>query len=1307
MIGKDTGVLMIRNALYRTLRTGAVLLAGAASLTFVSAQVAPAARTITTAVNNADRVALSGSMRRDLKLATDHGAANPSLAAHHVNLVLQRSADRQAMLDQYLSDVQNPQAASYHRWLTPAEYGAQFGAAADDVQTIAAWLQSQGLSIEKISPAANTITFSGTVGQLEAAFSTSIHSLSVHGEAHVANVTEPQIPRALAPAVKSVVGLDDFHPRPTLQKGPAARFNAATRRIEPDFTLYDSSGNPYLYVNPADAATIYDTPNAALNTAYKGTTYDGTGITVGVVSDSDVDVSSVINYRTAFLGETTTNVNLPTIIVDGTDPGTNNDEVESWLDLEVLGGLAPKAKINYYTSDDSDISSGLFNAIERAINDNAVSILSISYGGCEANEGTSTTQFIGELYQQAAAQGITVAVSSGDSGSADCDSSASTSATQGLGVNGLGSSPYNISVGGTDYEVLITAFSTYVESANSGVPPYYETALSYIPEEPWNDSTSTNGALANDTPYLIQGSTDIIAGGGGKSIVFTKPAFQTALTPADGARDMPDVAFLAGNGLYGAVWVLCEVVLTGPDCANTNGVFTSASTFDGAGGTSAATPAFAGMLALVEQSTGSRLGNANNVLYKLAGSKYSTVFHDVTTGNNAVVCTSGSPDCGANGFTTGYDAGTGYDLASGLGSVDAAVMLADWSSAVGASSNTTLTIDGSTSPVSVVHGTSLNFAVGVNPSTATGSAGLITTETAAAGAPTLNGQAFTVTINNGAGTGSYNGLPGGQYTVYANYGGDASVASSQSSAISVNISAEPSSTLLSVNAYTPTEVTITNLAAVPYGSYLFAESSVYGTAEGYAASLGYATGTMMYFDNGTSIGTAPITSGNFASFPAIVNGVYPYTVGTHNLTAKFPGDLSYSANTSNTASFTVVKGITGVTLTPATTTLQSTASDNVLVEVTTASMGIAPTGTLTLTTNGTTLGTASTLGSITTFNGTVAATYTFNVQGKQLLNGANTLTATYSGDSNYAASSGTVTITLSESGFALKTTAISIGAGATTGNTATITATSKGTFAGVVNLSCAVTSAPASATSPITCSVPSSIDMTGTTPATATLTVNSTSTTTSGTYVVTITGADAATGKITATTTSTVTVTGIPSITLANSGAITFTAGATTGNTSTLVATPVNGFTGAVTFSCAVTTAPAGAIDPITCSASPASVTISGTGTVTSTLTIGSTARTTASLMKPVLGGLGGTVLAMSLFFFLPSRRRRPLRDLLALVVLVSLGSLAGCGGSSGASKTTPPPPLTGTTAGAYVVTVTATPAGATAQTATVNVTVN
>jgi len=1283
-------------------------------VSFLCAQGPVNSRRITTPVNDADRVTLAASTPKNLSSAKDLGVADASIVGHHVTLVLQRTVSQQAALSQYLSDVQNPDSSQYHKWLTPAEYGARFGVAADDVQTIIAWLQSQGLTLERVSPAANMISFSGTVGQLQSAFSTTIHSVSVQGKTHIANLRSSQIPRALSPVVKGVMGLDDFHPHSNLMPGPTAKFNSKTHRIEPDLTLFDQAGNPALYMDPSDAATIYDTPNTALNPNYSGTTYDGTGVTVGVVGDTDVDLGPVTNYRLAFLGETTGNVNLPAPVLDGSDPGTNGDELEAFLDLEVLGGIVPKAKINYYESDDTDLSAGLFDAIQRAINDNVVSILSISYGSCEANLGTSTNQFLEEIYAQAAAQGITVTVSSGDSGSAGCDNQdTETSAINGLAVNGLGSTPYNVSVGGTDFDVLGTNFSTYVNATTSGSSPYWRTALQYIPENPWNDSTSSNGALANNNPLFLGSggttvSTNIIGAGGGMSGIYNKPVFQSALTPADGARDVPDVAFLAGNGLYGAIWVVCGPSLTaGTDCIMQNGAFTSGTTFTGVGGTSAATPAFAGMLAQVVQATGSRIGQANNVLYNLAMNNYGTVFHDVTVGNNSVVCSSAT-DCGANGFLTGYDAGTGYDLASGLGSVDAAAMVKNWASGVGTSSATTLKINGATSPVNVMHGTSLNFAVGVNPSSATGLAALVNNDPAATGAPLQHGQPFTIPISNGAGTASYNGLPGGQYSVYASYGGDTGTAASQSQPIGVNIAPEPSSTMLTVNAYNLATTPLANLNAIPYGSYIFADTTVYGTAEGYTASLGSATGTMTIFDNGKQIGTSPINSGNLSSFPAMSAGVYPFAAGTHTVTASFPGDESYQSSVSKGVSFTVVQVPTSVQLLPTLSAMLSTATDSIQVNINTSSLGSGPTGTLTLTANGVTLGSTNSflvqnqVGDYTVFD-----TATFNVPGTALQAGLNTLTATYTGDANYTGSSATATVTVTEVAFTLRASPLTISAGVSTGNTTAVSAYSYGGFAGPVTLSCAVTSTPPNATSPVTCSVPSTLDVAGVDAVTAPLTVNSTASTTGGAYTVTISGKDAATGKTTASTTTQVNVSLVPGVALNNSGAITMHPGSTVGNTSTLTLTPANGFEGVVSMSCAITSAPSAVADPITCGIEPAVVTINGPASGTAVLSIGSAQSTTAFLHSrtDLSHTAGGILAALGFCLILPFPRRHRFTRLAALVLFAALGSMLGCGGSGNQNPTSPAQP--GTSAGTYVVTVTANPAGGATQTATVTVTVN
>ncbi|MFT4113004.1 MAG: protease pro-enzyme activation domain-containing protein [Silvibacterium sp.] len=1303
---------------------------------------------ITAPVSDTKLVTLPGNVHPLAVAGNDRGVAPASTSTGKVQLILKRSRAQQMALTQYLADVQNPHSASYHKWLTPSEYGTKFGISDADLATVEQWLAAEGLKVESVSPARNLIEFSGDFGQVESAFHTPMHVFEVGGRSHFANTLNPQIPAALGNVISGVGPLHDFRPVSQAKFSSKAHFDTSSKAIQPDLTLFDSSGNPYLYVDPADAATIYDTPNATLNPAYTGTTYDGTGVNIGVAGDSNITIGDVTNYRVAFLNETSSSANVPQVVVDGNDPGINGDEGEALLDVEVAGGIAPKAKVYFYTSSDTELESGLIDSIYRAVSDNTVSILNISFGACEAEFGTSGNQLISEMMQQAAAQGISVTVSAGDSGSAGCDSDASTEAENGLAVNGLASTPYNIAVGGTDFDVLLNGFTTYVQDESggnptSGVSPYYRTALSYIPEEPWNDSTYPNENTASNVA-LDNGGTNIIAGSGGESSCvnsvtnadgsvtcqsgYAKPAFQGSLTPTDGVRDIPDVSFLAANGLYGAVWVICADPQatgsegTGADCQTTDGQFTSSSTFTGVGGTSAAAPAFAGMLALIEQKTGSRLGQANYVLYQLAQSNYSTIFHDITEGDNSVVCASGSPNCGDNGFLTGYDAGTGYDLASGLGSVDATQLVNNWASATLASTSTAFTINGSMSSLTVTHGTSLTFKANVSPTTATGAVAIVDTANENTNGVLNNGQ-IAIPLTGGVGSISYNGLPGGTYTVYGQYSGDTSDAASTSDpGIQVTVNAEDSTTNLSTTFYSADNTTtpLTSLSNVPYGSYLLADATIQGKAEG-ASTQGIATGTVTLTDNGTAVGAAlGINQTNEAFFESpstAYTGVF--APGTHKLVANYSGDASYNASSSTPVNFTVVKGVTSVAVVPASTSLSSTQSDKITIQVNTSSVGAYPTGTLTIAVNGTTVETTSSLQQSYGDTG-VAAAITLTLQGSSLASGTNTITATYGGDNNYAGSTGTATLTVAEAAFQLTTTgSINVQAGATTGDTSTITVAPSNGFTGVVNLSCAVSSEPASASNPATCSIPSTVNITGTTPMTAALTAVTESTTTAGSYAITVTATDASTGKITKTATVNLTVTSPVStqqgITLANSGGITIAPGATTGNTSTISVTPAGGFTGAVNLSCAVTTSLTSPTDAPTCSV-PTSVTVSGSSAASATLTV-TTTPATSGAVRAIRFGIPGTALATLLFLGLP-RRRRWAGYLGALVLLIGTVAITGCGAGSSSTSSTGSGSSsgsgssggsTGTTAGAYTVTVTGTDAatgkitGSTAVTLTVN----
>lgn len=1001
-----------------------------AALTLASlpsqAQSAPQQRSlavtrITQAIDESRLVTLKGNVHPLAQARFDRGAAPASMPTGRIMLLLQGTQQQQTALKQYLDSLQNPGSPSYHKWLTPEQYGALYGPTEQDVQTVSAWLQSQGFEVSKVAKARNMIEFSGSVAQVQQAFHTEIHSFVINGRQHYANISDPQIPAALAPVVAGVASLNDFRTRPGARLNGPAHFDPTSKTIKPDLTLQDPKGNNYLYVDPADAATIYDTPNTNLNRNYKsGTTYDGTGITIGIAGDSNLTTADVANYRTLFLNGQ--NPSALHVIIDGNDPGINGDEIEALLDTEVAGALAPGANINFYTSADTDLQSGLFLAIFRALDDNTVSILNLSFGACEANEGAAGNQQILAAWQQAAAQGISVTTSTGDSGSAACDNpNTEQAATGGLAVSGIASTPYNIAVGGTDYDVLAsngtTSFNQYVDSTNgSGIAPYYGTALGYIPEVPWNDSASSNAALSANTPFKdSNGNTNIVAAGGGASsmavcgfaldvqtdkcpgnlLPYPKPAFQSSLTPNDKARDLPDVSLLASDGAYGATWVVClgptVSGTTGTDCQPTTPGTLTGATFSGVGGTSAAAPAFAGMLALVAQSQAAqgknpRLGQADTVLYALAKSN-PAVFHDVTTGNNSVYCSGGTTaGCGANSFMTGYNAGTGYDLASGLGSVDATQMVNNWSSVSFAATTTSLTVNGSTAAVNVQHGTPLTFAATVAPGSATGTVTLLTNSTLP-----NNSFQFQLPLTNGSASGSYNGLPGGTYNVYGYYGGDSTNAASSSNLIPVTISPEGSKTLLLANLYDATtgQSLGTNVTSAPYGSYVTVNAHPYGVASttdaaGNIIPDGIATGTVAFFNGTTSITQQPlqVNSQGVASYNS--NTLAP---GSYNFTGNYSGDLSMTPSTSNAAPVTIVQGTTQTTVAASAAAVTSATSVTLMATIATDSLGDAPTGTVTFFSGTTAIGSAVAVkGGVDPKTGLVNATATLAVTGAQLKN---------------------------------------------------------------------------------------------------------------------------------------------------------------------------------------------------------------------------------------------------------------------------------------------------------------------------------
>ncbi len=493
-------------------------------------------------VDDEQLLTLSGNRHPLATVQNDTGAVAPDFRMDRMVLTLLPDAAQETALAQLLDEQQNPESPYYHRWLTPEEYGESFGVSESDTSQVTEWLQAHGMDIEEISGGRRAIVFSGTAAQVESAFHTQIHTYKVAGEVHHANASDPQIPEAFAGVVGGVLSLHDFRTQP---------MNSGARLPIPEFT----SGG-YYYLAPADFATIYD-----LNPAYQQGII-GSGQSIAIVARSNINMSDIVQFRSSF----GLPANNPQIIINGTDPGiwSSSEETEADLDVEWAGAVAKGAAIKFVVSKSTNSTDGTYLSAQYIVSHDVAPVLTMSFGLCEASLGSSANAFISSLWQQAAAEGITVFVSAADSGAADCDSPSTTRATHGRAVNGLCSTPYSICVGGTEFND--TAHPSLYWSSKSAAGTQ-ASALSYIPETAWNES----------------GSGGLWAGGGGASIIYSKPSWQSGRgVPADGKRDVPDVSLTsAGHDGYliyqnGGLYVV--------------------------GGTSAASPSFAGIMAMVLQS---------------------------------------------------------------------------------------------------------------------------------------------------------------------------------------------------------------------------------------------------------------------------------------------------------------------------------------------------------------------------------------------------------------------------------------------------------------------------------------------------------------------------------------------------------------------------------------------------------------------------------------------------------------------------------------------------------------------------------
>lgn len=675
---------------------------------------------------------LRGNTHPQATAANDRGAVPADFRMSHMLLQLKRSAQQEQALETEIQQMHDPKSPLFHHWLTAAQFGEQFGASQQDITTITTWLASHGFTVHEVYPSGMLIDFSGTAAQVRSAFHTEVHYLEVDGVRHSGNMSDPQIPEALAPVVRGVVSMHDFKPR-AMNKARAAT---------PKFTFGLGSSATQAVV-PGDLATIYN-----FNPAF-GAGFTGQGQTIAVIEDTDLYSTNDWNtFRSTFGLAQYTSGSLTTLYPSGAAgncraPGVNGDDGEAILDAEWASAAAPGAAIVVATCNDTNVTFGGLIAMANMINGaNPPQIMSISYGNCEAENGDSSNASYASVYQQAVAEGVSIFVASGDEGAASCDAGAKSS-THGIGVSAFASTPYNVAVGGTDFgDAYASTTSQYWSTQNSAV---YNSAISYIPEIPWNDScagTLLASVFGYSTTYGSSGFCNsstaqeyqlqvVAAGSGGPSgcasgaasligVVsgtcqgFSKPAWQAALAgvPADSVRDIPDVAMFAADGIWGHYYIFCfsDFGNGGTPCSG------DPSNWAGAGGTSFGAPIMAGVQALINQAAGGAQGNPNYVYYALAANGANVcdssagdaavspcVFHNVTLGDIDVNCSSshdcfgtGTPERGigrrlqgdgalstsASSYAPAYATTPGWNFATGIGSVNVYNLINNWMAAV-------------------------------------------------------------------------------------------------------------------------------------------------------------------------------------------------------------------------------------------------------------------------------------------------------------------------------------------------------------------------------------------------------------------------------------------------------------------------------------------------------------------------------------------------------------------------------------------------------------------------------------------------
>ncbi len=1020
---------------------------------------------ITQQVDDNVRVKLGGSVHPLATRANDRGPVDSAAPVRRMMMVLKRSAAQDKALAAAIEAMQRPGSPTYHHWLTAEQIGSQYGANQQDIATVTNWLSNKGFAVNAVSKARSVIEFSGTAGQVASAFHTEMRTYGWKGGIYTANATDPEIPSALAPLVAGFTSMNNFPIRNAHTDARIVDLDKATKKwtvaadksqkptevpgqpgkLKSEMTTSNTNDGETMYaVTPYDFATIYNLKplwDAGI---------DGTGQQIAVVAESDITVSDVDQFRSAF-GLPATKLN---IVHNGAAPGLMSDQDEASIDVEWAGAVAKNATIDLIVSASTNVSAGVYLSMTYAVDNVVAPVITESYGICESALGPAGNLFFYQTWQQAAAEGITVTVSSGDSGAAGCDIDPYQIASNGKAVNGFASTPYNVAVGGTDFYVNVTDPTPYWATTND--PTTQASALGYIPEIPWNNTCASPEIFA----YFGLGSGDTSpvqwcddfrisfknygeylrprGGGGGASSCSTfnpanypnrsycvsgypKPDWQIGVqgVPDDSVRDVPDVSFFGSYLSFGSAYLYCMTdAQYVPTCNYNTGTGLE---YLAAGGTSFGAPAFAGVVALVNQKTNTIQGLANYYLYALGGQQYgsssapkqsqtsacnassaqgadnSCTYYDVTEGTNAVPCFINSWDCkngpeGYAGILDAYNSTPGYDPVTGLGSINIQNLVNNWATAAAATQATATTLAASTSVTSYGQ-----------PVVLSGTVAALSGSDVPVGSVSIQGEQLnqaSIPLVNGAFSQAISGLLPGVYDITANYIGDGGFLSSSSAPVTMTIAAgtaSPTLVLSAVDQFSGATLPSSN-NQVPYGSELVVTASVAGSSN---AGVLAPTGSVTFSSGGATLSSVSLTKG-VAVYQAAAT-----TIGSFSITATYSGDSNYNAGTPATVTYSTVKAPVTLVVQPSSSTVALGSPVTLSAQLTTNGHGSSPSGTVTFSLNGTSVGTAAVVTATDTATGAGGGSAALTVDPSLIPAGSNVVTATYSGNSYFQSAAAT------------------------------------------------------------------------------------------------------------------------------------------------------------------------------------------------------------------------------------------------------------------------------------------------------------